>query len=82
MMDKGGSIEIEESEGEYTIDEILLKDEPRNIIDYGVLTNLKEKNETRRNYECLRTEVIFFACHGMLSKSIFKKILISKMYLR
>ena len=59
-MDKGRSIEIEKSEGEYTIDEILLKDEPRNIIDYGVLTNLKEKNETRRNYECLRTEVIFF----------------------
>ena len=27
-MGKGGSIEIQESEGEYTIDKILLKDEP------------------------------------------------------
>ena len=50
MTDKGGSIEIEESEGEYTIDEILLKDEPRNIINYRVLTNLKAKNETRRSH--------------------------------
>ena len=50
MMDKGGSIEIEESEGEYTIDEILPKDEPRNIINYRVLTNSKAKNETRRSH--------------------------------
>ena len=78
MTDKGGSIEIEESEGEYTIDEILLKDEPRNIIDYGVLTNLKEKNETRRNYECLRTEVIFLHAMGCCQNPYLKRFLFQK----
>ena len=62
---------------EYTIDEIHLKDEPRNIIDYGVLTNLKEKNETRRNYECLRTEVNFLHDMECCHNPIFEKTSVS-----